>query len=637
MRSPLRPCLVVLFLVLLTASGEAQRKPKWDRVQGLRKVKFKLDKRRSDEFNGNRLDTRKWDPHSLRNKNTNCPKWNGPIDWVEPIYSTYHETTTGTKENQRNYRLRRGKLLIRVTRKSRRYFTKREYYCDKKTFHCNHNKRIPCYGTTYNGYPILKDNNDPKSYMYVVHDKCKMEPYCIPSPKHITGSSRKYQRYLGINISGKKTFKYGFFETRVKIAKSPAVTAVWMHDDNMVPGYNRWVFDKELNYYRFESPTPIRSRRWQEIDILEAMNAERENLKRKYIPNIHVFAGYKGEYTARRTSKTKLGPIILDRSVFTQPNPEFNPPDPERNNEYHMNWGNTLDGQLSSDWASSWRTVGMYWSPREIRFMLDGKETLRLKNTLVHQPMFWTLGTGLNKQWAGRAPSRKELGKWSQIDYVRRWTVRTRGGRDPPSDLPLQKVMPRNFVSYGNSYLSVDGVFPVKDDGETLPDPASRFFSNFLSQLSNNAGTASSNDILSGSNKSNNSSTNTAAMDSPASVGINPFDVDEFPDMPWDFWQNTEDEAADEAELAPAAGEDNEALEEPIDATGFKEVMSPQERQAQTSREDRMRRADTDPFCDKEGARTAFEDSNPETNLAGWATREGSGVDAGVVPNGQCA
>lgn len=474
------PVSVLLVLVGLFASQTSLAKkkplPNWDNVKGLRKIRFKYDATISDEFRGRKLNERKWDPHGLQNGNTGCPKWNGPVDWVEPIFSTYHATTTDTNgrkigKRKRQYRVKGGKLLIRTSSKPERYFRKREYYCNKKTFHCNHNKKIPCYGTTYAGHPILKDPKKPKSYAYVIHDKCKIEPFCIPHPTKVVGSSRKYRKYLGVNIVGRKLFKYGFFEARVRMANSPAVTAVWMHDDNMVNGYSRWV--KEKDYYRFESPSLIRSRRWQEIDILEGMNTPVNDIWRQYIPNVHVFAGYKGEFTTRRVKRGKLGPIVLDRGVWTLPNPTFSPPDPDRANEFHLNYGNTAS--LARPWADDWHTVGMYWSPREIRFLLDGKETLRLKNTLVHQAMFFSIGTGLNKQWAQRAPTNFQLGKWTKIDYVRRWTVKTRRGRDPPSSQPLRRIMPKSFKSLGKRYKAIDGVFPVKDDGQSLPDPAARF------------------------------------------------------------------------------------------------------------------------------------------------------------------
>lgn len=622
--------VVSIVTALLTICCAKYPPPHWRNVAGLRKVRFKYDEDVSDEFRGKRLDESKWDPHGLRNQNSGCSKWNGPVDWVEPIFSTYHATTTQlngkkVRPRKRQYRIQRGELRIRVTAEPRRYFTSREYYCNRKTFHCNHNKRIPCYGTTYNGDPILKDPSDPLSYKYIVHDKCKIEPFCIPHPVEVVGSSRKYQKYLGVNLVGKTLFKYGYFEARVLVADTPAVSAVWMHDDNTVPGYSRWI-KLPNGYYMIESPTSIRSRRWQEIDILEAMNAHADELSTKYIPNIHLFAAYKGEFTARKPPRRKLGEIILDRSVFTQRNPVFNPPDPDRANEYHLNYGSSA--RLSRPWASEWHTVGMYWSPREIRFLLDGEETLRLRNTLAHQPMFYTIGTGLNKQWAQQAPTRRQLGRWTRIDYVRRWTVRTKGGKDPPSNLPLSKTMPRHFKKLGTKYLAVDGIFPVKDDGKTIPNPAVRFLGSLLTNLPKSP-------FAGGSNLLSNTAENQKSGSPDEREGDE--DEDEMADpspLPPDFWDNPADGALNVSQLLPAGGLGNSLW---TTESGRKRRFTPEERRGAETRQDRLREPDVFPRCDREGSQTAFEDANPEVNLAGWATRDGTGADAGVIPSGQCA
>lgn len=83
----------------------------------------------------------------------------------------------------------------------------------------------------------------------------------------------------------KNPFKYGFVEARVKLAKSPAVRTIWMHDDNIHPSYSRWI-NENKDFPFLETPSLIRSRRWQEIDLLEAMNSEINDYWKKYIPNI---------------------------------------------------------------------------------------------------------------------------------------------------------------------------------------------------------------------------------------------------------------------------------------------------------------------------------------------------------------
>lgn len=569
-----------LLHICLISAVFSQPEPKWQKVTELGSVSFTYDAEVSDEFDESNLDLNKWSPHGIENENTGCPQWNGPVDWDQPYYSSYFATNTDVtgdqiKEEDRNYHVQNGTLRITLTSKPLDYFTQREYSCNSETFRCNNDENITCFGTRYDGSPILNNINDPTSYRYLIHDKCKMEPYCIPSPKHVTGLSRKYQRYVGVSLGGRKIFRYGFFEAHVKVARTSAVTAVWMHDNNVYPSYSRWTYDATNNFYRLESPTVVRSRRWQELDMLEAMNAEKNDLKRKWIPNIHVFAGYKGEFTRANLQEGNLGPIVLDRGVFTERNPKFTPPDPSRSNSYSMNYGSTKT--LPTDWPDKWYTIGMYWSPEEIRFILDGEETFRIKNTLVHQPMFWTISTGINRPWAGRPPRDDEISLWSEIDYVRRWTVQTEGAQDPPSELPLKNLMENKFNSLGNSYYAVDGLFPVEDDGLSVPGPLLRMFIDAMSPSPN-------------SNQSNYTNTNSNPTFQERDRG----------------------------------------------STGRYKRMSEEEYKRQISREDRFRIPEEEPNCDLDGAVTVFENSNPETNLAGWATENGYGSDAGIVPMNQC-
>ena len=574
-------------------SSKTDPKPKWDGVFGSTDTEFKYDDEVSDEFDGRHLNEDKWSPTGLTNGNTGCPKWNGPVDWEELDYSTYFQTPRELDGSQihpfrLNYRFRAGRLHLRVTEQPQSYFEAREYYCDPVTFRCNHNPDIACYGTNYNGDAVLSNRSDPTSYVWANHDKCKMEPYCIPSPRFVTKSPRKYKRFLGVSIAGKKLFKYGFFETKVLIAQSSALTAVWMHDDNYDPPFARWTNDP--NGYPFlETPSHLRSRRWQEIDILEAMNSEVDDIYKKYIPNVHIFAGYKGEFTEQNSQPNRLGPIVLDKEVIEQKNPRFESSN-TTNNEFHLNYGNTHD--LSIPWAMKWRTIGMYWSPTEIRFLVDGKETLRLRNTLTHQPMFFTISTGLNRPWAGRKPRSYEIGRWTKIDYIRRWEVFTNDGKEPPSKLDLLDNMPANFRFIGNNYLDVEGKFPIDEKnheyGETLPDPAARFFGGLLRSASKDF--IETNRLISRQFK-------TGAR-----------------------------------RMLRAGGLGNRHR---VGYTGYVDKFSSEERLQLLSQNPDQRATHGNRECG-EKSKTAFEFTNPEAIQAGWATTQGNGREAGVVPRSYC-
>lgn len=435
-------------------------------------AKFVYDPVVSDEFSFNVLDESKWDPHGKRNPDTNCPNWNGPPSTSQPQWSTFFPTTTDPDTRlptEKLYSLRNGRLTLHNAVRPLHYFTKREYYCNTTTFTCNHDSSIDCFATNYKGEPFYKDANK-SMYAGVTHDKCKLEPFCIPHPQHVTGKPRVYSRIVGAHLTSKTPFKYGMFEVAVQMGDSPSVAAVWMHDDSMVNGYCRFVkhSDPARSTERvLECPSVIRSRRWQEIDVLEAMNSAFH--KRLYIPNIHAFAGYKGEFTSETavdngSGNMGGGPILVKASLFNERKPSFADVavDERKANDWHFSSGSVHT--LDSAWSDRPRKLGMYWSPKEIRFMVDGKEVRRIRNTLIQQPMLMDLSYSFNVQWARETASEERIAEPFHIYYVRRWEVLTEDGLDPPSALPLDEKMGTFGNHYGEQLLGMFERFPVNDE-----------------------------------------------------------------------------------------------------------------------------------------------------------------------------
>lgn len=431
----------------------------------------------SDEFNGDSLDESKWDTHGLRNPDTGCPKWNGPPSRDAPEYSTFFPTptdpVTGASIHQQ-YSVYKGKLWLQVKEEPLEFFTAREYFCNSTTFKCNHNENIDCFATNFFGQPLYKDP-EKTQYLGVIHDKCKREPFCIPHPEFVTKQPRVYKKYTAAHLVSKKAFKYGYVEVRVRLPNSPQLTAFWMHNDDLTNGYCRYreSMAPEPPGKILECPSPIRSRRWQEIDVLEAMNTAIH--KRLYIPNIHSFAMYKGEFSSdiavdNGDGTMGGGPIIVNKGVFSERIPDFSgvPDSGKEANDFHFSSGSVHT--LDADWAQKVRTVGMYWSPKEIRFYFDGQEVRRIKNTLIHQPMFLDISAGWNVPWGQEAPRPFHLRRKAKILYVRRWDVLSEGGMEPASNLTLDTKMEDTFKDlYGNELRGVHGLLPQMDDLTIFP------------------------------------------------------------------------------------------------------------------------------------------------------------------------
>lgn len=462
--------LVVLISVTHETYQSLSRGPV-PRVAWLHDTIFVLDRTISDDFNGHSLDESKWDTHGQRNPDTGCPKWNGPPSSSAPDYATLFATPTDPVtglETYNNYAVRNWFLEMRMREEDEQFFESREYYCNSTTFKCNHDESIDCFATDLYGRPRYRDKHHTQ-YVGVVHDKCKKSPFCIAHPEIVRQEPRIYTRYTGMHLASKRASKYGFYEARVRLPESPMVTAIWMHNNEMVDGYCRYRFsgiegDAKV---RLECPSITRSRRWQELDMLEAMNFGTQ--RKKYVPNIHAFAMYKGEFSAKNASDRHGGmgggPIIVNKEVFGQKRPDFSDLDEDmkRPNDWHYSSGAVAN--LTTDWAARVRTVGMYWSANEIRFYLDGKEVKRIKNSLIHEALYVDLSFGLNVEWGKQEPTKEDVEKPVKVYYFRRWDVYTREGKDPESKLEIDDKMERTFKNlYGTKMQGVLGRLPNQDN-----------------------------------------------------------------------------------------------------------------------------------------------------------------------------
>lgn len=488
---------LILFLVVLTRHLEltnGQAKEAKPEVPWLKKARFQLLDDLTDEFDNKQLNETKWDPHGLRNLLGDCPRWNGPTRTFNGFtnYSTFFPSSTSPKDPSKKlkfYRIKKGQLRMRIDVKDEGFFADREYYCDKAAnFTCNHNASISCFTTDIFGDPILNADGD---FMGMNHDKCKIEPFCIPHYQFVLDKDdpieRPYRKYVSAHFSSKKLFRYGFVETRVKLSNSSAILAVWMHDDNFASNsFCRYLRKEGKPGVEQQCPSLIRSRRWQEIDLVEHSNSDFQ--RSNYMPNMHVFSANKGEFTSANASTnppdggTGGGPIIV-RNAFIQNPPSFTDvadvgectslatcdAAQDLRNDFHWNPGNVTN--LPSEWASDWRVAGLYWSPTEIRLYIDGVEVKRLQNSIIHQPMYLDLSSSINRIFTRQEPDDARVRKWSKIDYIRTWSVEIKNGQDPPSDLPLDTDLIDEFDDkYApGDLLSVFDRFPWTDGLTVLP------------------------------------------------------------------------------------------------------------------------------------------------------------------------
>jgi len=158
-------------------------------------------------------------------------------------------------------------------------------------------------------------------------------------------------------IKSKKKFLYGYFEAEVKLMNAPWVSGFWM--------------------------TNVGKDWWTEIDICEnapGLYYNRHDLN----SNIHVFRSPKNKGNVKKHfSRTK-------KYYFPQ----------ELQADYHV-WG-------------------LEWTPKYIRFYIDGILFREAKNTHWHQPLEVNFNCESNK-WFGALPDNNRLDGEYHIKYFRTW------------------------------------------------------------------------------------------------------------------------------------------------------------------------------------------------------------------------
>ncbi len=166
----------------------------------------------------------------------------------------------------------------------------------------------------------------------------------------------KYTHSTGF-IKSKKKFLYGYFEAELKLMDAPWVSGFWM--------------------------TNVGQDWWTEIDICEnapGLHYNRHDLN----SNIHVFRAPKN-----------MGNI---KKHFSRTKKYYFPKELQAN--YHV-WG-------------------LEWTPKFIRFYIDGILFREAKNTHWHQPLEINFNCESNK-WFGALPDDNRLNGTYHVKYFRVW------------------------------------------------------------------------------------------------------------------------------------------------------------------------------------------------------------------------
>jgi|GEM_PF-912378 len=167
-----------------------------------------------------------------------------------------------------------------------------------------------------------------------------------------------YFNYSSAAVVSKTAITYGCFEVRMKPAHATCTSSFW---------FNGGAINSED------------VQRKNEIDVFE-LAAGHEGSERKFGMNMHVFS------------------------------------EPETEGHW-SNWGNW---EASFHWSEDFHTVNLVWSPKWIRYYVDGHCVRTTRNVAWHVPLQMVFDMEI-MSWLPH-PEDKELPATYRVDYVRSWT-----------------------------------------------------------------------------------------------------------------------------------------------------------------------------------------------------------------------
>ncbi|MDX9866772.1 MAG: family 16 glycosylhydrolase [Kiritimatiellia bacterium] len=205
----------------------------------------------------------------------------------------------------------------------------------------------------------------------------------VQKPEEVTVENRVrgYDRFTTAIVKSKKRITYGYFEARCKSMRASVCNAFWLYDPLNPPAkYKEGSFSEE-------------------IDIFEIFGkpAKTEH-DRVFFATVHRFCTPYVESIAN----AKQTPL------------------PKKSARYKMPF----------DFWADFHVYGFLWTPREMRWFVDGKEVFARDNDYYTTALHIMLDCEIMQGWVG-LPDPADLPATFEIDYLRVWRQK---------DLPIPKA-----------------------------------------------------------------------------------------------------------------------------------------------------------------------------------------------------
>lgn len=195
----------------------------------------------------------------------------------------------------------------------------------------------------------------------------------VQKPEEVTVENkvRGYDKFTTSTVKSKKRITYGYFEARCKSMKASVCNAFWLYDPLNPPAkYREGSFSEEIDIFEiFGKPTKA------EFDRVYCTTVHRF-----YTPYVESIANFKQTPLPKKEAKQKV----------------------------------------SFDFWADFHVYGFLWTPKEMKWYVDGKEVFARDNDYYTTALYVMFDCEIMDGWVG-LPDPADLPSTFEIDYVRVW------------------------------------------------------------------------------------------------------------------------------------------------------------------------------------------------------------------------
>ncbi len=192
----------------------------------------------------------------------------------------------------------------------------------------------------------------------------------LPHEVTVENRVRGHDKFTTATVKSKQRIRYGYFETRARAMRANVCNAFWLYDPLDPPAkYRPGSFSEE-------------------IDVFEVFGKPiKPDMERVLFMTVH------------RLATPYVESLVVNRTPLTNSSARV---------------------KMPFDFWEDFHVYALLWTPREIRWFVDGREVFRRENDHFHTALHIMFDCEIMEAWAG-LPDPADLPANFEVDYLRVW------------------------------------------------------------------------------------------------------------------------------------------------------------------------------------------------------------------------